>query len=174
MELFPSSCGAGGPLRLDVTGPGQSGPTRLTFDQPCVLVGREAGNDLRLEHDQVSRRHAYLQLVAGRLFCVDLASRTGLWWGGRKGEAGWLEPAVRVGPYEIRAGDTPEAGADWDPLETPAAGQPGLPRVILEVTAPGGKSAWVPVNRVLTLVGRGPGCRLQLPDVSVSRHHASL
>src|ERR1700722_5175974 len=66
MDPFLSSCGASGPLRLDVTGPSPRQSVRCVFEQPCVMIGRDQGNDLRLDHDQVSRRHAYLQMMAGR------------------------------------------------------------------------------------------------------------
>src|SRR5262245_721407 len=94
MDDFLGSCGAGCPLRIDVTGPSPRQSVRCVFEQPCVMIGRDAGNDLRLDHDQVSRRHAYLQLLAGRLFCIDLGSRTGLWWGKRTRTAAWLDAPV--------------------------------------------------------------------------------
>lgn len=145
-----------------------------SFDRPCVLVGREVGNDLRLDHEQVSRRHAYLQVVNGRVYCVDLASRTGVWWGDRRCAAGWLDGGARVGPFLIRPADSPGEEVHWDPLETPAADLPELPRAVLEVVTPSGQSARVPVNRVLTLIGRASDCRFRLQDASVSRHHAGL
>jgi pSer/pThr/pTyr-binding forkhead associated (FHA) protein len=177
MDPFLSSCGADGPLRLDVTGPGPRQSVRCVFEQPCVMVGRDGGNDLRLDHENVSRRHAYLQLLGGRLFCVDLGSRTGLWWDRRTRPAGWLDAPVHVGPYRLQLPDRPAAGPefglDWNPLETPAADQRILPRVTLEVFD-GGRSTRHALDRVLTLAGRSAACRLQVPNFSLSRHHCSL
>ena len=38
---------------------------RWTLDQPHALIGRDPRADLVLDHEQVSRRHAYLQQIEG-------------------------------------------------------------------------------------------------------------
>jgi pSer/pThr/pTyr-binding forkhead associated (FHA) protein len=177
MDEFLSSCGADGPLRLDVTGPSPRQSVRCVFEQPCVMIGRDVGNDLRLDHEQVSRRHAYLQLMAGRIFCIDLGSRTGLWWGRRTRSAGWLDSPMHIGPYRLQLPDRPatalQHGLDWNPLETPAADQRILPTVSLEVVD-GGRSTSYALDRVLTLGGRSTACKLQVPNFSLSRYHCSF
>src|SRR5262249_53992259 len=95
MDLFANSCGANGPLRLDVTGPVPTQSVRCVFEQPYIMVGREPGNDLRLDNEQVSRRHAYMQMIAGRIFCIDLGSRTGIWWESRTRTVGWFDNPLR-------------------------------------------------------------------------------
>jgi pSer/pThr/pTyr-binding forkhead associated (FHA) protein len=141
------------------------------------MIGRDLGNDLRLDHDQVSRRHAYLQMMAGRVFCIDLGSRTGLWWGKKTRSAGWLDSPMFIGPYRLQLPDRPAIGAgqglDWNPLETPAADQRMWPSVALEVID-SGRSTSHPIDRVLTLGGRSTACRLQVPNVSLSRYHCSF
>ena len=77
MSSFLDACGAAGPLHWDVQCPGSRAGDRLTLDLPFLLVGSDPACDLRLQHPDVSDRHAYLQLVGGRLFCLDLGSRTG-------------------------------------------------------------------------------------------------
>jgi pSer/pThr/pTyr-binding forkhead associated (FHA) protein len=177
MDDFLSSCGAQGPLRLDVTGPGPRQSVRCVFEQPCVMIGRDSGNDLRLDHDQVSRRHAYLQVIGGRVFCMDLGSRTGLWWGKRTRNSGWLDSPMHIGPYRLQLPDRPASGPqqviDWNPLETPAADQRILPRVSLEVFD-GSRPTTHTLDRVLTFAGRSTACKLQVPNVSLSRYHCSL
>src|SRR5215469_18968862 len=81
--VFRTSCGATAPLELKVSGPGWGDGERRVFEHPFVLVGRQEGSCLRLEDGEVSRRHAYLQQLGGRVFCVDLGSRTGIRWGGK-------------------------------------------------------------------------------------------
>jgi pSer/pThr/pTyr-binding forkhead associated (FHA) protein len=177
MDDFLGSCGAGGPLRIDVTGPGPRQSVRCVFEQPCVMIGRDLGNDLRLDHDQVSRRHSYLQLLAGRLFCIDLGSRTGLWWGKRTRTAAWLDAPVNIGPYRLQLPDRlasgPQQGLDWNPLETPAADQRDLPRVTLQVFE-GGRPTLHILDRVLTLTGRSTACKIQVANFSLSRYHCSF
>jgi pSer/pThr/pTyr-binding forkhead associated (FHA) protein len=178
MDEFLASCGADGPLRIDVTGPAPRQSVRCVFEQPCVMIGRELGNDLRLDQDQVSRRHAYLQLMGGRVFCVDLGSRTGLWWAKRTRSSGWLDSPMHIGPYRLQLPDRAavagqQSGFDWNPLETAAADQRDLPRLTLEVFD-GSQQTLHPLDRVLTLTGRSTACKIQIPNVSVSRYHCSF
>lgn len=182
MEEFLTSCGADGPLRLDVVGPDTLSSGRVTIDQPFALVGREVSNDLTLPHDQVSRRHAYLQVMAGRVFCVDLGSRTGLWWGKRTRGAGWLDTQMQIGPYRLQLpgrttqpnGASSDSSLDWNPLETAAADQRILPRVTLEVFNGNVRPVRFPLDRMLTLAGRSTACKAQVPNISVSRYHCAL
>src|SRR5918912_833774 len=91
-DLFLQACGLTGPLELLVTRPGGTGGRRRGFEQPVLLVGRDAHNDLCLEDEQVSRRHAYFQVVAGWLFGLDLSRRTGTHWANGPRPSGWIAP----------------------------------------------------------------------------------
>src|SRR5262245_26155864 len=66
---FLRACGAAGPLRLSVESPAGEEVIRGEFDQPFLLIGREEWADLPLANSAVSRRHAFLQVIDGRLFC---------------------------------------------------------------------------------------------------------
>jgi pSer/pThr/pTyr-binding forkhead associated (FHA) protein len=57
-------------------------PAQWELRQPFALIGRSAQAGLLLDDPSVSQRHAYLQVVGGRIFCLDLNSRTGLYLGG--------------------------------------------------------------------------------------------
>jgi hypothetical protein len=155
-------------------------PRRLVLGQPFALVGRDSRNHVCLSDSQVSRRHAYLQVVAGQLFCVDLDSRTGVHWPDGPRPFGWVHPTeeIRIGPFTLSAhpanGDSPPAPPEWDPL---GAAPPEL------TEGPGwfldrwGDTSGLPgrqVKRVLTLMGRERGCKLRMSDPSVSRFHCSL
>jgi len=72
---------------------------------PFATIGRSEDCDVQLDHPDVSFRHAHLQLVAGHIYCIDLASRTGTFWDGINLPSGWLMPgqAVRIGPFSIVA-----------------------------------------------------------------------
>src|SRR5438132_1146256 len=111
MNPFLEACGATGPLSLNVASLGVAGEVR-GFDLPFVLIGRDPRADLRLTDPEVSERHAYLQLVDGRLLCVDLGSRIGVYLGGKCLRLGQLDHgrAIRIGPYRIRlfAGNDPD------------------------------------------------------------------
>jgi hypothetical protein len=81
-ERFWDACGATGPLHLDVVPPGGGEPTPRVLPRPFAVIGRDAAMDIALDHEAVSKRHAYLQVVRGRIFCVDLGSRTGVFGAG--------------------------------------------------------------------------------------------
>src|SRR5207253_7269996 len=108
LELFRRACGLSRPLSLEceVFGEPDVGPTQHEFDAPFVLIGRDSRSDLVLNHPQISRRHAFFQAIAGRVFCVDLESRTNLYWEGESDPRtrGWLGHGRRlaVGPYRLR------------------------------------------------------------------------
>ena len=142
MNHFQFSCGATGPLRLI------GGGREWTLSQPFAVIGRDGASDVVLNHRQVSRRHAYLQVIQGQMFCMDLGSRTGIQWhDGRPSASGWVDPdqGIRIGPFEVRSrsdGDlNPAPVVDrWgnpDPLKTPLPG----PEPSLEIEpAPGAGS----------------------------------
>jgi hypothetical protein len=58
----------------------------------------------------VSQRHAYLQAGGGRLFCLDLGSRTRVHWADGPRECGWVEwdEPLRISPYVILIARPPE------------------------------------------------------------------
>ncbi|WP_165250214.1 FHA domain-containing protein [Paludisphaera soli] len=149
-----------------------------------MLAGRDPRCDLVLDDPRVSRSHAYFQVLDGRLFVLDLGSRTGLIWPGGRGrvDRGWLaaDEPLEVGDAEIRRVVVDEA-----PIEASSGGSPapptdpdessGLPTVALEwpIKTPGGDEPWRLPARA-TLIGRSEGCHLALSDDSVSRLHAVL
>jgi pSer/pThr/pTyr-binding forkhead associated (FHA) protein len=180
-SAFLAGCGAGGPLTLEVSGP--SGPAELrTFHVPSVLIGSDEQSNLRLQGDRVSRRHAYLQMIGGRVFCLDTGSRAGVSWPDGIRTRGWLAPGrpIRVGPYQIAlvpAGD-PGNGVEVakvaDPLEDRVEDLSRVPRVLVEISdEAGGKNRWR-MTRLLGIVGRWTGAKVRLRDRSVSRFHCAL
>src|SRR3954469_22872430 len=108
LRLFREACGLDAPLTLECEGPDQSRDRRDPYrrDEPFALVGRDRCSDIVLDNPMVSRRHAFMQALAGWLFCFDLESRTKLSWEGEPSPSsgGWLDPGrvVTVGPYSIR------------------------------------------------------------------------
>jgi predicted component of type VI protein secretion system len=179
---FWAACGASGPLNLVVEGDAL-GTRSWSLPQPFALVGDGDRADVTLLDEQVSKRHAFLQVVAGRVCCVDLRSRSGTRWGGENRPSGWLLTghSIAVGPYTIRLGEGggPAANGDadrWnlpDPLEPSVPGQDDLPDVLLEATELESRPSWR-LDRTLNLVGRSPCCQIALADQGLSRFHCSL
>jgi pSer/pThr/pTyr-binding forkhead associated (FHA) protein len=180
-KLFLASCGASGPVRV-LAAAGGVPPREHLFDRPFLIAGRDPRSCVRLEGPAVSRRHAYFQVVEGRLLCVDLGSRTGLVWpAGDAAGSGWVtSEGVRVGPWSLLpAGDGAPAepvpnGPEGNPL-TDRATRPGWPEATVEVTGgsrPG--SVRCRLSRMVALVGTAAPCQLRLHHPSVSRFHCSL
>jgi pSer/pThr/pTyr-binding forkhead associated (FHA) protein len=166
LELFLAACGSSEPLRVGVGQRDEMLSEARTFRQPFLVIGRRPESDLVLDHWQVSRRHAYLQLIEGRFYCVDLGSRTGTHGGDATERSGWLERgrAIQIGPFAVR----PES-----PTTAPKPSGPG-PGVTWEL--PGraiGQALWR-MDRHLALIGRSPACKIRIVEADVSRFHCSV
>ena len=166
LELFLAACGSSEPLRLGV---GQReellSETRL-FRQPFLVIGRRPESDLVLDHWQVSRRHAYLQLIEGRYYCVDLGAGPGPTAATRpSGRAGSSEGrAIQIGPYAVR------------PESPTTAPKPAGPPLAVTWELPGraiGQAVWR-MDRHLALIGRSPACKIRIVESDVSKFHCSV
>jgi pSer/pThr/pTyr-binding forkhead associated (FHA) protein len=156
-----------------------------TLHQPFAIVGRDPRADLSLDDFAVSLRHAYLQVIERKLYCIDLDSREGVHWEGGTAQAiGWLSPghAVGMGPFRLQLVEdgcptvreaSPPPG-EWDPLRESPADSASLPQVVLEFKNLKNKRPPWRLKRVLTLVGSSPICGVRLHSSNASRFHASL
>jgi pSer/pThr/pTyr-binding forkhead associated (FHA) protein len=178
-ELFLKACGLSDShaFVLDVEGPGQGEGVSRTFKRPFALIGRDPNADLVLDHALVSGRHAYLQVVAGGVYCVDLGSRSGVAWEKGPARSGWVDRSwgIRIGPYRIRPGVGMGVPNLEDPLVARSFGAPSSdwPALSLDFPQKAGGPTWR-VSRVLTLVGRSSWCRLRLTHADVSKIHCSV
>lgn len=172
------------PLRLAVS----EGPDAEPVIHECpfsyAIIGRSKGCQIRLKGLDVDFRHAYLQVIHGQVLCSDLMSKGGIRWNKERKRADWLttKNQVRVGNHYIRLLEMPKTTGsdpeqfpyDFSPLSR-YRGQLGpTPRVKVEfLNSSGNHSVWK-LNRMLTLVGRHPGCKFYFQGKHVSRVHCSL
>ena len=173
------------PLVLGVEEPGTSGISWRVFDRPFVVVGRDPGADLVLQDPAMSRRHAYFHIIDGRLFCVDLQSRTGTHWGDEPGLWGWVDPdaGVRVGPFRIRPREgppgvglvsSPGGGSTLPVPLSKSFAQPELEELTLELAGrTAGPTTWR-ASRTLILIGGSPSCKIRLIGGEVAPIHAAI
>jgi pSer/pThr/pTyr-binding forkhead associated (FHA) protein len=166
LEQFLAACGSSEPLRLGVGQRDELMSDTQLIRQPFVVIGRRPECDLVLDHWQVSRRHAYLQLIEGRYYCIDLGSRTGTHGGDSAERSGWLERgrAIQIGPYAVR----PEAAS--------SSARTSGPSLAVTWELPGravGQALWR-MDRHLALVGRAPACKIRIVEPDVSKFHCSL
>src|SRR6516225_3215005 len=103
INRFLGACGATGPLRLAAERPRVFGPVSVAIDKPFALIGSGVHADLRLDDNHVSHRHLYLQVYNGRVFAIDLGSRTGTHWDKGPQPSGWLDPgkSLWVGRHRV-------------------------------------------------------------------------
>ena len=178
VELFMEACRAPGPLQLSVVDATRPEPLRRVFHQPFVVIGRNPTSDLLLDHWRVSRRHAYLQVVMGRMFCIDLGSRTGTAWDDGTWGPGWLDSdrSLVVGPYEISRWVENERDEVVD--EPPSLGTIAVNAVsgycTLEHADGAGRHTPISLDQGLALVGNAAECRVRLAFPDVSKTHCSL
>lgn len=187
-SIFREACGLNAPLTFESQGPGESPDRRIAFvrEEPFAIVGRGERVDVVLDDPRVSRRHAFFQALGGRVFCIDLGSRTKLYWEGETSPRprGWLDPArpIEVGPFAIRWTTRGVPGIQESMPEDPLKPERSLsrksspmPRGGLELpirTGPDNTPWWL--DGRIVLVGRSNICQLVLSEASVSRIHAAL
>ncbi|HKB05138.1 MAG TPA: FHA domain-containing protein [Gemmataceae bacterium] len=182
LEHFGRACGLTGPIGLLVTKLGEDRPVRYQLDQPFALVGRASQTDVSLDHSTVSRRHAYLQAIGGRVLCVDLGSRTGVRWPDGRRRAGWLSPgeSVAIGAFDVRlascpaAADAPAPTDTADPLSARPAEPGRLAPVSLEVATGSAPPAVWPMPQWVALAGRAGVCAIRAADEHLSPYHCAF
>ena len=179
-KSFLEACGLSGPLKVRLEGPEPLGGLLLEFRRPFVVVGRDDRVELPIDSPEVSRRHAYFQVVDGRVFCVDLGSRTGVRWADGARDVGWVDrdQGVEVGPvrlhFECQGDEQGSAGQGGQlPISRSFEGST-LPDARLEfLGAESDREPWQ-VSRALVLIGRSPTCRVRLLGPEIARFHAAL
>jgi pSer/pThr/pTyr-binding forkhead associated (FHA) protein len=178
---FAEACGATGPLDLRVDLAGGGVLAEGTVGQPFTLVGRDDACDVTLSDPEVNPRHAWLQAIGGRVFAVDLGSRTGLGWPGGASGSGWLDvgTTVRLGPFRLAlrapVAERPAGFAPgYNPLQSDASVTRGRPVVNLDFrNGKRAKDRWG-VSRLITLVGRSPDCKIHLNAEDIAAYHCGL
>ena len=172
---FADACGATAPLDLRVDLAGGSVLAEGSVAQPFTLVGRDDACDVTLSDPEINPRHAWLQVLGGRVFAVDLGSRTGLVVARRRPRAG-LARRRHVRPASARScsgsarrsTDRPNPyPLDYNPLASDPAAK-ARPGVALEFrNGRRAKDRWH-VNRLLTLIGRAADCKIHLTADDIS------
>ena len=176
-ERFFRECGGRAGVQLLVELPGIAQPAQIGLDRPFLLIGRDSACDLRLDHPDVSPRHAYLQWVGGHLFCTDLGDETSLLPSRRQAGLGpWVErQPLQAGPCRISlVGCEALSPPASSPLERSPQLAAEFPQVRLKFDGVEQDDNQWPVDRALTLIGRGSQCKLRLNHPDMPLVQASL
>lgn len=179
------ACGVSKGFSLVVTNQETHKTSEVNFPLPFAVIGRGPEADLSLNDKSVSWRHAYLQMIGGQMLCVDLQSRTGVYWNERAEKSSWLDAnqSIRIGPFLIKLNHYSRSGKpglnkDTNLLLTRSSDEDNLPRVSLDfgkADCPEKRSSqsWH-LDRVLTFIGQSPECKIRFSDPGVSTFHCSL
>lgn len=181
LARFATSCGAFAPLEIAIEYHDGAVAAVGTLQQPFALVGRDSACDIALDSPEILPRTAFLQVVGGQVFVGDLGTRSGLRWHHGRHPFGWMYPLepIQVGPFALRllqpASPHPAPfGATFHPLVPGPDVPAGLPPVEIEfITGQADRARWS-VNRVLTLVGSSPDCKIHLADADIAPRHCYL
>jgi len=180
LEWFWDGCEAQGPLKVLVKLPGQPQTRECVLHQPFAVIGRDPRAHLRLEDMRVSLRHAYFQMIAGRLFVIDLGSPTGIHATSGPLRAAWLSPGVPVGigPYWLRWLHDPPTGPSaevpgFDPHAARPAANSLMPLSLEFLNGKATRARWT-VDRTVTLFGSAAACKVRLRSSRVSAYHCSV
>jgi phage tail-like protein len=115
--------------QLTIKGP--EGSQVFTLPVGQTTVGRQAGNDLQLDDQKVSRQHASIQCNSSGCQIIDLDSSNGTYVDGEKllpniASAFLPGSTVKIGSYtlELRHVDVQEEKIDKPPVEEPVSKEP--------------------------------------------------
>ena len=184
-DSFSEACGLVGPLKVRLENPAREVASEFEFRRPFLVIGRDDSADLAIDSPAVSRRHAYFQVVAGRVFCIDLWSRTGVHWADGERTVGWVDrgQGIDIGPERIYF-DWDGAGSGGDGAGSAGQGGnlpisrafewPTVTDARLEfLGAEVHREPWQ-VSRSLALLGRSPICRVRLEGPEIANIHVAL
>ena len=180
---FAQMCGQVAAIRLQVVD-ARSGASRVVeIPSPVAIVGSGEDCEICLPHPEVSRRHAYFQVIDGRLACCDLDSRNGVHWDKKTRPRGWLAPGetLHIGPYLLTllgpVGDqsvVPDAVLKFSVWDAPGESTVPLVLTFLNAHSRSGTKRICRMVRRITLAGWSDLCNLRLQHSSVDRVHCSL
>ncbi|HBH52196.1 MAG TPA: hypothetical protein DDY91_09920 [Planctomycetaceae bacterium] len=182
-ESFARACGQTAVMRLQILD-ARSGAARvIEVRSPIAVVGSGEDCEICLPHAEVSRRHAYFQVIDGRLACCDLDSRNGIHWDKKTRPRGWLAPGetLHIGPYHIKllepVGDEskfPVGSSKFSAWDAPGESTVPLVLTFLNAHSRSGTKRICRMVRRITLAGWSDLCNLRLQHSSVDRVHCSL
>jgi hypothetical protein len=161
-QLFQDCAGQPG-LHLLIEVNGEAHARKVSLNRPYLLIGSDSECDIRIKHGSVLPCHAYLQWLDGRLFCCGL--------GEAETQAAWVgSKPVTFGAFRLSVPDlkvTAESPQDPQSRSTELAVE--VSQIQLRFAGVEQSDNYWPVDRRLTLIGRGTQCKLRLdhPEIPI-------
>ncbi|HEY4260207.1 MAG TPA: FHA domain-containing protein [Schlesneria sp.] len=160
-QLFEDCAGQSG-LQLLIEVKGEAHARKVSLNRPYLLIGSDTQCDVRIKQPSVLPYHAYVQWIDGRLFCCGLgeAQPPGTWIGPK--------PVV-LGPFRVSVPDLDLAIGQQDPQSKSSELAEEVSQIQLKFAGVEQSDNLWPVDRRLTLIGRGAQCKLRLdhPEIPI-------
>lgn len=152
-------------------------PSVVPFPHRSILLGRHPGCLVRLNHPDVSLRHALAIDFRPGVFLLDLHSRTGIRWQSVCRSGGWLNApgAARIAEFTVGVADSSTGRHPPDPTRGFLEDLEDIPEVELAFVDGPLAGTRYHLKRAITLIGRSPRCKVRLrDDADISQVHACL
>lgn len=157
-------------VQLLVEVAGEAKPRKVTLDQPFVVIGRDVDCGLQIDHPSVLPFHIYVQWVDGQLFACSLGDSPAV-----AADCGWVRrKPIRFGSIRISIPDVDSPGELGDPQIRNTELASEVSQVQLRFSGVEQRDNLWPVDRSLTLIGRGTQCKLRLDHPEIPTVLASL
>ena len=173
-QRLAAACGAQLPTRLRLEHPSKE-TRHVLMNQPSLIIGSHSDCDLQLDDVDVYPHHRLLQWVNGHLFSCDLAPRTGdAQLPTVNGQ--WIDARpITVGRYQMFCESIHDSGPPTiSPLDRSLELSTQLPQLALQFLGVEQSDNKWPINRLLTMIGRGAQCKLRLNHPSMPHVQACL
>lgn len=168
-----------GEMMFRLSGSGAEPDRLIKVRRPFAVVGRGPDCDVAIADRAVSARHAYLHLDSRGVYVVDLVTRTGTRFNGKRQEVGWLLPgdSIEVAGRRVELVRIRLNGLTVEPPPCVAdlladRGQDGLTAMTLE-PRPSNGPPWL-LGSELVFLGWSASCGIPIKDPSVSRTHCAI
>lgn len=149
-------------LQLLIEVKGEAHARKVSLNRPYLLIGSDDQCDVRIKQPLVLPYHAYVQWIDGRLFCCGLgdAQPPATWLGGKP---------VALGPFRVSVPDLELASDYQDPQSKSSDLAEEVSQIQLRFAGVEQSDNLWPVDRRLTLIGRGAQCKLRLdhPEIPI-------
>jgi len=175
MSEFAVGSGLVEPFRISCFHRSTGATSSREIPEPFAFFGRHSLNTVQLDDPGVSKKHAYLQVIDGCPFLVDLGSRTGIRLAGISVEQAWWdrEQLLQIGDFDIRI-----SGPLQPPGDRPQPTSPGEGAGACQIALASGNETegliHCPLRSAVTLIGRDPACHFRLIDVRLRQFHAAV
>ena len=178
MDAFFEDCGGRDPLRVELWPRDGGTSVSVEFRKPYILVGRGPGADMGVDNDGTAMRQLYLQLIAGRLYAVQLSEDYPTLQGDDFWRSGWVAPDDHFGIHETNLrvfNPVQVAGPAGPPADSPLSVPPaGEPLYALECGHATDQARQVTSYRPLLLIGRAAPSKVRVRHRTLCPTHAAI